>query len=99
MPGRSQQKERERKRAAVFCQTLDVFLPTTKRKTTADGQQSSSFSRRSKCCRSGIGDDCRTSELVASESDGPEITTPYGTSTEPGNLEEPDPEVLSIPKS
>ena len=47
------------------------------------------------------GDDCRTSELVASESDEPDITstTPHGTSTEPGNLEEPDPEVLSIPKS
>ena len=44
-------------------------------------------------------DDCRTSELVASESDEPEITRPHGTSTEPGNLEEPDPEVLSIPKS
>ena len=36
------------------------------------------------------GDDCRTSELVASESDEPEITTPHGTSTEPGKLEEPD---------
>ena len=40
------------------------------------------------------GDDCRTSELVASESDEPEITTPHGVSTEPGNLEEPDPEVF-----
>ena len=30
------------------------------------------------------GDDCRTSELVASESDEPEITTPHGTSTELG---------------
>ena len=39
--------------------------------------------------------------LHASESDEPDITstTPHGTSTEPGNLEEPDPEVLSIPKS
>ena len=37
--------------------------------------------------------------LIASESDEPEITTPHGTSTESGNLEEPDPEVLNIPKS
>eukprot|EP00731_Ephydatia_muelleri_P001083 Em0001g1083a len=40
------------------------------------------------------GADCRTSQLVASESDEPEITTPHGTSTESGNLEEPDPEVI-----
>ena len=44
-------------------------------------------------------DDCRTSELVASESDETEITKPHGTSTEPGNLQEPDPYVLSVPKS
>ena len=41
----------------------------------------------------------RTSELVAPETDEPEITKPHGTSTEPGNLQEPDPKVLSVPKS
>ena len=69
------------------------------------------------------GDDCRTSELVASESDEPESGSSDSdatnslvrkfpcsveirsdlrslrTSTEHGNLEEPDPEVLSFPKS
>ena len=46
----------------------------------------------------------RTSKLVASESDvddraGDHNAARYRTSTEPGNLEEPDPEVLSVPKS
>ena len=84
MPGPSQQKERERKRAAAFCQTLDVFLPTTKRKTTADGQQSAPLVEEANAAAAECGDDCRTCELVASESDEPEITTQHGTSTEPG---------------
>ena len=76
MPGRSQQKERERKRAAAFCQTLDVFLPTTKRKTTADGQQSAPLVEEANAAAAECGDDCRSSELVTSESNEPEITTP-----------------------
>ena len=43
MPGSSQQKKRERERAAALCQKLDVFLPTAKRKATGDGQQSDSL--------------------------------------------------------
>ena len=42
---------------------------------------------------------CEASELVASDSNEPEITAPHGTFIEPGNFEEPDPDVLSVPKS
>ena len=41
MPGRKQQQERERKRAAVSCQTLDAFLPAAKQKATADNESAS----------------------------------------------------------
>ena len=63
MPGRSQQKERERKRAAVFCQTLDVFLPNTKRKTTADGQQSAPLVEEANAAAAECGDDFGTSDV------------------------------------
>ncbi|KAL5502421.1 hypothetical protein EMCRGX_G009191 [Ephydatia muelleri] len=40
MPVAPSKKKRERERAAALCQKLDVFLPTAKRKSTGDGQQS-----------------------------------------------------------
>ena len=71
-----------------------------KRKTTADGQQSAApLVEEANAAAAECGDDCQTSELVASESDEPETTKLHGTSTEPGNLQEPDPKVLSVPKS
>ncbi|KAL5491305.1 hypothetical protein EMCRGX_G016568 [Ephydatia muelleri] len=101
MPGRSQQKKRERERAAALCQTLDAFLPTAKRKATGDGQQPAAplvveANAAAAECRD---DECETSELIASDSNEPEITTSPGTFIEPGNFEEPDPDVLSVPKS
>ena len=100
MPGRSQQKKRERERAAAFCQTLDAFLPTAKRKATGDGQQPAAplvaeANAAAAECRD---HECEASELVASDSNEPEITTPHGTFIEPGNFEQPDPDVLSVPR-
>ena len=101
MPGRSQQKKREWERAAAFCQTLYAFLPTEKRKATGDGQQpaASLVAEANAAAAECRDDECEASELVASDSNEPEITTPHGTLIEPGNFEEPDPDVLCVPKS
>ena len=117
MPGSSQQKKRERKRAAALCQKLDVFLPTAKRKATGDGQQSDHLVTETNSATAAAteeiecsdhSDKCETtcSEMVAPDSNEPEITTQQGASTMnirnmtsihvERNIEEPDLEMLSV---
>ena len=73
-------------------------MPTAKRKATGDRQQP--VVTEANAAAAEYRDDvCEASELVASDSNEPEITAPHGTFIEPGNFEEPDPDVLSVPKS
>ena len=89
MPGSSQQKKRERELAAALCQKLDVFLPTAKRKATGDGQQSDPLVTETNSATAAAteeidhSDKCKTtcSEMVAPDSNEPEITTQQGAST------------------
>ena len=110
-------KKRERERAAALCQKLDVFLPTAKRKATGDGQQSDPLVTETNSVTAAAteeiecsdhSDKCETtcSEMVAPDSNEPEITTQQGASTMnirnmtsihvEKNIEEPDLEVLSL---
>ena len=110
MPGRSQQKERERKRAAASWQTLDAFLPAEKRKARPDGRTWESPSQSAPVAAhvedaNGAegGDDCPAIvnwlRRVWRAEDHYTPTDQHGTvpPREPGNLEEP--EVLSVPGS
>ena len=95
-----------------------MFLPTAKRKSTGDGQQSdplaivtetnsatAAATEEIEC--SDHSDKCETtcSEMVAPDTNEPEITTQQGASTMnmtsihvERNIEEPDLEVLSVPQ-
>ena len=92
MPGSSQQKKRERELPAALCQKLDVFLPTVKRKATGDGQLSDPLVTETNSATAAAteeiecsdhSDKCKTtcSEMVAPDSNEPEITTQQGAST------------------
>ena len=74
-----------------------------KRKATGDGQQPAApLVAEANAAVAECRDDeheCEATELVASDSNEPEITMPHGTFIEPGKFEEPDPDVLSVPKS
>ena len=77
MPGRSQQKERAETSHCLVPNTEMSFCQLrNERQRPMDNSQAPLAEE----CR----DDCRTSELVALESDELEITTPHGTSTELG---------------
>ena len=84
-------KKRERELPAALCQKLDVFLPTVKRKATGDGQQSDPLVTETNSATAAAteeiecsdhSDKCKTtcSEMVAPDSNGPEITTQQGAS-------------------
>ena len=94
-----------------------MFLPTAKRKATGDGQQSDPLVTETNSATAAAteeiecsdhSDKCETtcSEIVASDSNEPEITTQQGASTMnirnmtsihvERNIEEPDLEVLSL---
>ena len=85
-------KKRERELAAALCQKLDVFLPTAKRKATGDGQQSDPLVTETNSATAAAteeiecsdhSDKCKTtcSEMVAPDSNEPEITTQQGASS------------------
>ena len=84
-------KKRERELPAALCQKLDVFLPTVKRKATGDGQQSDPLVTETNSATAAAteeiecsdhSDKCKTtcSEMVAPDSNEPEITTQQGAS-------------------
>ena len=71
MPGRREQRERERKRAAVNCQKLDSFLPLAKRQTPlcVETQTTSSASTAVDSTA------CNSSSLLGSEASADEPDT------------------------